>query len=450
MVSLSSDAVAAYAAKGPLSQNDLIEIGKKIPMSLRGKLLRIIAETFSFITFIKQALSGYFALRAVEEIGKYNIRFVKNTFFPTEGMLASIKNLLETHSTTVINADNELYRKIDRICKVHLIIAGSEKDTFLVKAYDISTKKERQRLLASRIDRLRSQKPEIGNTTEESDSSSVAENTVPDSGREKISEKLYANFLKSPSYYFNSILLELTGKFLEETSKLEKHLKVLSPAIDYLCIETLVEIEAPTDIVKTHIDSFLKLLKERELPSAPLDSESWELWLRERKIELAPDITGILKNTIDAAFIKINAQKVKKNRENYPILSRAIGPLFGEAFKKGYLHDFARSLAIKSGAHRALNYYFELQESCPDKNSLLRAADDALDILIPVITRLDDEYKIVKQYEVAAEITALLIDSSSEEMKTIERIKALIYSITVDNFDSVYVPVNKLVKKFIE
>lgn len=512
MSTISPDIVTTYSPRGALPQKDLIEIGKKLPMNFIAKCIKIILETFNFSQLFDKTLSGYFANRAVEAIAKYNYQFFKDHFIPTEEMLASVKGYLKTHPTAIIDFNTELYKKIDEICRAHDLIKGvQEGDSFLIKAYDLSTEKEKSDLIRTRINKIElnrrpksSQRPAKNKVPKEKsleikqpavqpelvilpkkaeeakpvekeviqfveiqiNELPAGENKVPEIAPEEIklikkaeeniphpkdapekivpeppidlpkvktgSEKILAAIESQPTQLATAFLVELCRKFLEpaQITELEASLSGLSPIIDHLGFKVLNTAEAPNETVKILINQFLDLLGQKE--------ES--LTHRQRQQALIPIIKKIVDNSIDGEFVQLNAEKVKAASLDYPGLNLVIGPLVSTAFSPFFI-DFFKIKGVKLAASKGIEYFLELKpEKVNQKAEIYEHTNKLIELLVPILDRLNHEYQLVEQYKVAQEIVDQLQIVPLNEEAAISHIKPLVTQTSLQNFSRFYLP----------
>lgn len=473
MLAINASVVATYAPRGELSQKDLIQIGKDLPRSFVRECIKKIFETFSFVPFIKKAMNGYFADRAVEEINVYNHQFIKDNFLPTEEMFASIKGYLETHSTSIVDYNTKFYKKINEICKAHDMIIGiHEGAPFLVKAYDLSSEKERKELFDARIKASGLKKKSkvakkekaveasqpVSPAKAEEKPQAFAEPSIEDplanslplkdespapavkSNTDKVLEAVISN----PSAFTSSLLVELCKSYLkpEQILKLDESVKALSPFIDHLALQTLnaIEAEAKNEDLQKLTNELLELVgKEESL-----------LVRRQRQQEIIPVIQQIVDKSIDGAFIQKNAEKVKKaNREN-PGLSAVLGVLVNTAFSPR-VADFVKVPAVKLGVSKLFDDCFVKYPKLKDDEKLIRQHTDiVLEILVPILDKLDEEYKIADQYAVGHKISEKLRAIPLNEEEAIAFVKPLVIQTSMQNLTRLFVPLNTILNPILK
>lgn len=504
MSSISPSLVATYAPCGALSQKDLIEIGKNLPTSFIRKCIKIIIETFSFIPFVNKAFNGYFANRAVEEIIKYNNQFIKDYFFPTEEMFASIKNYLETHSTSIIDVNTVLYKKVNEICRAHdLMIGIHEGGSFLIKAYDLSSKKEKNELINSRIKKLDLNKKvkvvnkkAVNQACQKKNSKIIEPSTLLQKGDkdpvnaenklnmanvgslEFIPDQKVTNSKEEQSQSKESGSVGYSSNFQakgdisasNEKSSYDKLLAafesnpsaIASSFLIELCRNFLkaeqisqltVSMQALSPLIN-HLIKNLYLVEAQNEAVIKLNNEFLNLiskedsilTRRQRQQDLIPIIQQIVNESIDDEFVKNSAEQVKEANTDYPGLSSAMDGLINMAFSP-YVVDFVKVPAMKLAANKALNYYFGKNSKLKIQEKQIREhVDIVISILTPILDTLDKEYKIVDQYNVAEKIKARLKIIPLKEEEAVIFIKPLITQISIQNLTRFFVPINSVLK----
>lgn len=116
MSCINSNITQKYAPSEKLSHQELSEIGKTISAGFIAYCIKLILNTFSFVSFINIRINNYFENKAVQEISRYNHQFVKDNF-PNSSNEVAIETILNANTTTIIAKKNVLYREIKKICK---------------------------------------------------------------------------------------------------------------------------------------------------------------------------------------------------------------------------------------------------------------------------------------------------------------------------------------------
>lgn len=512
MILISADIVATYAPRGSLSQKDLIEIGKSLPMNFLAKCIRIILETFSFFSFINHILNGYFANFAVEEITKYNLRFAKDNFIPTEEMLASIKGYLDTHSTSILNFNTALYKKIDVICRAHDLIGGVlEEDNFLIKAYDLSTEKERKELMDARIIKIEINKKlknsvkrapvkkGHGPSIDKACQPKVLPEEINKSNPENAEDKLEMGNLQFVEIPLDIVLPPMNKKdgfkvALKEKIIPQDELKV-KPDVDeippkkvsnsdkllaafkrdpsafassfllelsknFLQPEKAEQLETSMKGMSPVINHLaLKLLSLAPAPNEivkKLIDELLDLFGKEQpnlprqhQLNLVPIIQKIIDNSIDEAFVKSSAEQVKAAILEYPTLNLMLGPLVDKAFSP-MVPDLFKTPLIKVAAQKALDYFSEIRPDINDLSEIRKYTGEVVVILTPILDKLDEKYKLVEQYKVADKIANRLKLNPLKEEDAVSFIKPLIKNISIQNLSCFYLPFSSAINSILK
>lgn len=429
MQALPLEIVSQYAPREALSQTDLIEIGNKLPLNFLSKCLKIIFQTFSFISFIKKSLDGYFANYAVEKITAYNYEFVKTTFIPNTETFSLIKGYLDAQPTSILANDNALYKKINDICRACDILHNvhREKDSsFLITAFDLSTEIERKELCQSRnLKPLNSLK--LSHKAFDIDNAAVDllnPQQVPDE-KIKIADmqnqslnKVLAHAKQNPNKIISTFITEVGGKYLkaEQLTQLQSSLDAISSILNHSFLEEILASKYLSENEKEQIDNLIKLLGEDVTPSRK----------RQSLQNLSSIISDIIDAKVDEKFIKDQTHGLNTFLAKSPGIEVATDLFVAQLFSP-FVPDIIKIPATKGVVNKGLDEYFtDCSEDIKKQEAVIRKNfEKIIEILVPIIGKLDKEFEIKEQYKNFEYIKTRLKASPSKEAETLPHIKSL-------------------------